>query len=85
MRTLALTGILVCWLAAGLTAQTPLTLSGLPDGAPLTVTAKATDDQLIVELALEPEWHVYARDIGGDPRRAVFLVARDVGRTAARS
>lgn len=46
-------------------AQTPLETSGLPDGAPLAVTASATGSVLLIDLAIEDEWHAYARDVGG--------------------
>jgi hypothetical protein len=52
-------------LAGAASAQTPLTVRGVPDGAPFRVRAVATDRELAVTLDLDPEWHAYSRDTGG--------------------
>jgi hypothetical protein len=63
--------VFIC--AAG--AQTPLTVRGVPDGAPFRVRATATDRELAVTLDLDAEWHAYSRDIGGG--RPVALTIDD--------
>lgn len=52
-------------------AQTPLAVDGVPEGAPFTASASATPRVLIVDLTFEPEWHAYARDVGGGQPVAV--------------
>lgn len=56
-------------LSLSLTASTALAqslrVSGMPTGAPLTVTARASESALVIDVALDPEWHLYARDVGG--------------------
>lgn len=48
--------------------QAVLEVSGLPDDAPVAIRAAATTELLVVDLALEPEWHAYAIDKGeGQP------------------
>lgn len=61
--------------AATAVAQTPLVVTGLPAKAPLSITASATATALRVDLALEPEWHVYARDVGGGQPVSLSLAA----------
>jgi hypothetical protein len=51
--------------AASIVAQTPLSVAGLGANAPLTIRAHATRELLTVDLVLQPEWHVYANDVGG--------------------
>lgn len=51
--------------AAAALAQAPLAVTGLPERAPLSITASATATALNVDLSLESEWHAYARDVGG--------------------
>lgn len=71
MRNLWL-GFLLCH--GGLApAQAPLDVTGLPADAPLAVTAFATSEVLVVELSLQPEWHVYAHDVGGGQPVSVEL------------
>ncbi len=54
--------------------ESTLTVSGLPADAPLRVAARASEVQLVVEVALEPGWHLYARDVGGGRPVAVELL-----------
>jgi hypothetical protein len=65
-------------------AQSPLRVAGLPEGAPLSVTASATERVLLVDLALAPEWHAYARDVGnGLPVRVALAADGDFAATGA--
>lgn len=43
----------------------PLTVTGMPEKAPLSVTAQHDGSNLEVLFALKPSWHVYTRDTGG--------------------
>jgi hypothetical protein len=54
-------------------AQSKLTVAGVPGGAPYRVRAESTDKTLKVTLDLDTEWHAYSRDVGGG--RPVSLVA----------
>lgn len=54
-------------------AQTPLAVDGVPDDAPFTASASATPRVLIVDLTFEPQWHAYARDVGGGQPVALEL------------
>jgi len=75
-RTLAtLTLTIVGAFAGDADAQAPLTVHGVPDGAPFRVRATATDRELAVTLELDPEWHAYSRDIGGGRPVALTLDA----------
>ena len=51
--------------ALALPAQQQLTVSDLPDEAPLKISATATTTELVVELAIDTGWHLYSRDTGG--------------------
>jgi hypothetical protein len=68
-------------LTGPLSAQTPLDVTGLSETAPLTVTASATESELIVDVALESEWHLYGRDVGGG--RPVSVAIDEGGAFAA--
>ena len=59
------TVLLLCACAPAAAAQTSLTVDGVPEGAPFTVSASATPNVLVIDLAFEPEWHAYAEDVGG--------------------
>lgn len=48
-----------------LPAQQQLTVSSLPEEAPLRIQAKATAEQLVVDLSIDRGWHLYSRDTGG--------------------
>lgn len=65
---LALLGV-----AAATVAQqaVPLTVTGMPAKAPLTVTAQHDGQTLAVQFDLQPSWHVYTRDTGGGQPVAV--------------
>lgn len=63
MRTLLLPALL--HLLGGLAAQSPLRVAGLAPDEPLAITATATPDRLVLQLAIRPEWHLYGRDTGG--------------------
>ena len=45
--------------------QAELEIRGLPDDLPFTITATASELELVVDLAIEDDWHLYARDVGG--------------------
>ena len=51
----------------------PLAIEGLPADAPLAVVAEHDGDALRVQLTLAPEWHAYARDVGGGEPVTVAL------------
>lgn len=51
--------------AAPAGCQAPLSVSGLPEGAPCSVAASATGRALILELDIGRGWHAYSRDTGG--------------------
>ena len=61
--------ILTRWLAAILliasTASAQIRIEGLPDEAPFTLEAKANATHLVLDVAMQPEWHLYAEDVGG--------------------
>ncbi|MEM9379591.1 MAG: hypothetical protein AAGB93_06530 [Planctomycetota bacterium] len=42
-----------------------VTIDGLSDEAPFTMTATLDRARLIVDLVLEDDWHAYSRDVGG--------------------
>lgn len=46
-------------------AGVDLEISDVPNDAPFELKAVATATELIVDIKLEPEWHVYCRDVGG--------------------
>lgn len=46
-------------------APTPVTATGLPDGAPLRIVAEATATRLVVHVDIDAGWHLYGRDTGG--------------------
>jgi hypothetical protein len=56
---------------SSLHAGVDLVVSGIPGDSPFAIEAKATATDLIVVIALEPEWHVYSRDVGGGQPVAV--------------
>jgi len=72
--------VLACWLLgiATAAAQSQLEVGELPPRSPLAITAQASSTELVVELKLDPEWHVYARDVGGGQPVALTL-APDCG------
>ncbi len=51
--------------AAHAAGQSPLTVSELPEDAPLAISASATPRELVVRISMAPDWHLYARDVGG--------------------
>ncbi len=54
--------------AAFALAQSPLKVTGLPEDAPLKISATATSSEIVVEVQIQPEWHMYGRDTGsGQP------------------
>ena len=62
----------LCWVACSILVATSslhagvdLVVSGVPKDSPIAIKARATATDLIVDIALEPEWHVYSRDVGG--------------------
>ena len=57
----------------GLSAQSPLKVAGLAADAPLSIKAVATASRLTIDVTMEPEWHLYARDVGGGQPVAVTL------------
>lgn len=65
MRSLATPWFALLALAGLATAQSPLEVSGIPNDAPFAVAARATASELVVDLTFLPEWHAYARDVGG--------------------
>ena len=67
MRILHLTASLSLFvgLAGSLAAQAPLVVNGLPDAAPLAVSAARGDRSLDVVVNLQEGWHLYGRDTGG--------------------
>ncbi len=68
-------------LTGTLRAQHELTVTGVPEEAPFTVSATADPARLIVELQLERGWHAYARDVGGgDPIRLTMTKGSTVKR-----
>lgn len=42
-----------------------LAVKGIPADAPLTVTARRDGLSLRIQVELQPEWHLYGRDVGG--------------------
>ncbi|HLQ36238.1 MAG TPA: protein-disulfide reductase DsbD domain-containing protein [Planctomycetota bacterium] len=55
-------------------AGAPIAATGLPETAPLKLTADATAAALTIRLQIEPGWHLYGRDTGGgQPVRVVCL------------
>ena len=63
---------LVCYVAVSILFATSsvragvdLVVSGVPHDAPIAIKASSTATDLIVDIVLEPEWHVYSRDVGG--------------------
>ncbi len=67
-------------LCAGLVAAqqaTMLTVTGLPNGAPIAVTASHDGAFLDVQVVLQPSWHVYTRDTGGGQPVAVKVAGGD--------
>lgn len=46
-------------------AQAPLDVDGLPDDLPFALTATVSELEIVVEVELESDWHLYARDVGG--------------------
>ncbi|MFT7620001.1 MAG: hypothetical protein ACI97A_003658 [Planctomycetota bacterium] len=63
-------------------SQTKLILKGLDDAAPLALTAAATESRLLIDVVMKPEWHLYAKDIGGGQPVAVIM-AKDSGFVSA--
>jgi len=58
------TFLTLCVLCATTLAQ-PLSIEGLSAKAPLTVSAAATTESLTVDIVMEPQWHLYSKDVGG--------------------
>lgn len=59
--------------AVTLAQSVPLTVTGLPKKAPLTVTAQHDGQTLLVQFDLKPSWHVYTRDTGGGQPVAIEI------------
>jgi len=57
----------------GLVAQTELAVAGMPDDAPLTVTASHDGAKLRIVADLQKGWHLYGRDVGGGQPVAVTI------------
>lgn len=55
------------------TGATELSVTGIPEDAPISIEASATATNVNFELTLEPEWHVYSRDVGGGQPVSVTL------------
>ena len=63
----------LCWIfisiylaaASSLQADSDLVVSGVPQDSPIAITATATATDLMVHIEIEPEWHVFCRDVGG--------------------
>ncbi len=55
-------------------STTPLTVTGVPGTAPLTIAAHATSDLLTIHVALQAGWHLYGKDTGaGQPVQVEVL------------
>jgi hypothetical protein len=60
--------LLVAALMTPARAQKPLTVEGLLDDEVFEITARATARELVLDLAVKPEWHLYASGSpGGQP------------------
>ena len=57
----------------GLVAQTNLDVAGMPDDAPLAVTASHDGTKLRIVADLQQGWHLYGRDVGGGQPVAVKI------------
>lgn len=65
--------IFLCHTAVG---QTPLTIKGLSENAPLSLTASATSSRLLLDVTMKSEWHVYSRDVGGGQPVAISMAKK---------
>lgn len=61
--------------SCGLCAQAPIALEvkGMPDGAPLAVTASHDATSLRIVADIKAGWHLYGRDVGGGTPVAVTI------------
>lgn len=63
--------VAVVGLASFTSAQTTLSVTGLPPDVPFSISASATDRQLTLDFVVEAGWHLYSRDVGGGQPIAV--------------
>ncbi|MEZ6194167.1 MAG: hypothetical protein R3F20_00330 [Planctomycetota bacterium] len=56
---------LLLLLVGALSAQNPVEVVDLPGNAPLSLAAVGTPESLRLDLVVNPDWHLYARDVGG--------------------
>ncbi len=59
-KLLCCIAVSILFATSSVRAGVDLVVSGVPNDAPIAIKAIATATDLIVDIVLEPEWHVYS-------------------------